>query len=98
MKNYAVLNKDLVVDNSIVAASLDIAESVTSSSCVLITLGTSVDIGYSYADGYFYSPQPYPSWTRNQGNWQAPTPMPTDDKSYFWDEENLVWVQLEKVI
>ena len=56
MKRYAVLDKDLRVDNIIVAASLDIAESVSSSYCVLIPLETFVDIGYIYADGAFTAP------------------------------------------
>lgn len=56
MKRYAVLDKDSRVDNIIVAASLDIAESVTSSYCVLIPLETFVDIGYTYADSTFIAP------------------------------------------
>lgn len=56
MKNYAVLDNNSQVTNIIVASSLDIAEQVTSSYCVLIPLGTFVDIGYSYADGAFTAP------------------------------------------
>lgn len=56
MKKYAVLNDNSQVINIIVAGSLDIAESTTSSYCVLIPLGTFVDIGYSYADGAFTAP------------------------------------------
>ena len=53
MKNYAVLNNKSEVTNIIVAGSLDIAELATSSYCVLIPLGTFVDMGYVYADGSF---------------------------------------------
>ena len=56
MKTYAVLNNNSQVVNTIVASSLDIAESVTSAYCVLIPLGTYVDMGYSYADGVFSAP------------------------------------------
>jgi hypothetical protein len=43
-------------------------------------------------DGFFYPPQPYPSWLRdNKGNWQAPTPYPTDGKIYQWVEADLNW-------
>ena len=56
MKKYAVLDENLEVVNIIIAASLDIAESVTSSYCVLIPLGTLVHIGYTYADGVFTAP------------------------------------------
>ena len=51
-------------------------------------------IGGDYVDGYFYAPQPFASWSRNKGEWIAPTPMPVDDKCY-WDEENLQWVNYE---
>jgi len=56
MKTYAVLNNQSKVVNTIVANSLDVAESVTSSYCVLIPLGTFVDIGYTYADSTFTAP------------------------------------------
>jgi hypothetical protein len=56
MKTYAVLNSNSQVVNIIVAASLDIAESVTSSYCALIPLGTFVDIGYLYTDSTFIAP------------------------------------------
>ena len=56
MKTYAVFDSNSNVDNIIVAPSLEVAESVTSSFCVLIPLGTFVTIGYSYADGVFSAP------------------------------------------
>ena len=56
MKKYAVLDNNAQVVNIIVAASLDIAETVTSSYCVLIPLGTFVEIGYTYVDGAFSAP------------------------------------------
>lgn len=56
MKKYAVLDDSSKVVNIIVAASLDVAETVSSSYCVLIPLGEFVDMGYLYADGVFTSP------------------------------------------
>ena len=56
MKKYAVLDSNSQVVNIIVAASLDIAESVSSSFCALIPLGEFVDIGYTYAAGEFTAP------------------------------------------
>jgi hypothetical protein len=56
MKKYAVLNNNSQVTNIIVASSLDVAEQVTSSYCVLVPLGTFVDIGYTYADSTFTAP------------------------------------------
>ena len=56
MKKYAVLNSDSQVTNIIVAGSLEIAELTTSSYCILIPLGVTVAIGYTYADGVFTAP------------------------------------------
>ena len=53
-------------------------------------------VGYTYdkTRDAFYAPQPYPSWTLNETTWtwDAPVPMPTDDKMYTWDETTLAWV------
>ena len=48
-------------------------------------------IGGDYVESYFYAPQPYPSWTRNNGIWDAPKPMPQDGKLYNWDETTQEW-------
>lgn len=56
MKNYAVLDENSKVSNIILAASLEIAESVTSSHCILIPLEVKVNIGYTYSDGTFSAP------------------------------------------
>jgi hypothetical protein len=56
MKKYAVLNDESEVVNIIVAASLDIAEMVSASYCVLVPLGTFVDLGYKYSDNTFTAP------------------------------------------
>ena len=54
-------------------------------------------VGYTYdsvAD-HFVAPQTYPSWTLNaDAQWEAPTPMPTDDKRYTWDETTTSWVDV----
>ena len=57
MKSYAQLNSLSVVENIIVASSLEMAELVTSSYCVLIPLGTDVKIGYSYSNQVFSAPE-----------------------------------------
>ena len=55
-------------------------------------------IGYTYDAGRdaFIPPQPYPSWTLNEATctWQSPVPMPTDNKTYRWDESTLSWVEI----
>ena len=46
----------------------------------------------------FIPPQPFPSWLLNEESlsWEAPFPMPDDDKIYKWDEENQSWVEIEE--
>jgi len=55
-------------------------------------------IGFSYDDvnDVFISPQPYPSWSLDDNqDWQAPTPIPEDDKKYSWNEETQSWDEIE---
>jgi hypothetical protein len=55
--------------------------------------GTYAGIGFYYSaeEDIFVTPQPFASWTRNGSYWEAPTPMPTDDKMYSWNESTLSW-------
>ena len=51
-------------------------------------------VGYAYDDinDVFIAPKPFPSWSLDENfDWQAPTPIPEDDKNYTWNEENLSW-------
>jgi len=50
-------------------------------------------IGYLWDGTGFFHPKPYPSWTFNNSTylWEPPTPMPTDDKQYVWNEPTLSW-------
>jgi hypothetical protein len=52
-------------------------------------------MGYTYDESRnaFIPVKPYPSWILNEETciWEAPTPRPSDDKFYDWDEENLTW-------
>jgi len=54
--------------------------------------------GYTYdlSRDAFIPPKPFASWSLNETTclWNAPTPYPTDDKRYFWNEEQLAWVEL----
>jgi hypothetical protein len=47
-------------------------------------------IGGTFDSGYFYPPQPYPSWVKDEGVWVAPIPKPDGD--YVWDEPTQSWV------
>lgn len=55
-------------------------------------------IGYTFdaAKDAFIPPKPFPSWTLNADTclWDAPTPMPTDDKKYKWDEPTTSWKEV----
>ena len=51
---------------------------------------------YDSARDAFIAPKPFNSWVLDEATcrWQAPTPMPTDDKSYTWNEETLSWDEI----
>ena len=55
-------------------------------------------VGYKYDKDLdaFIPPQPFASWTLNNetAQWEAPTPCPTDDKKYTWDEATTAWVEV----
>lgn len=58
-------------------------------------------VGYSYDRNRdaFIPPQTFDSWTLNEETclWEAPVPMPEDDKFYTWDEETTNWIEVENV-
>lgn len=65
-----------------------------------ITVNTWAKVGRKTHRGtYEFSrplpPQPFPSWTLTDGKWTPPEPIPTDDKTYRWDESTLCWVAVE---
>jgi len=55
-------------------------------------------VGYTYDStrDAFIPPKPFASWTLNETTcrWDAPTPMPIDDKRYGWDEATLSWIEV----
>lgn len=46
----------------------------------------------------FLPPKPYLSWILNEDrcDWEPPVPMPKDENSYFWDEQDLSWKKIEQ--
>jgi len=53
--------------------------------------------GYTYdkiRDAFMLA-QPYASWLLDETTckWNAPTPMPTDDKRYKWNEDTTSWLE-----
>jgi hypothetical protein len=59
-------------------------------------------IGYTYNVSLdaFVPPKPYASWVLNNdtAQWNAPTPMPTDNKKYSWDEATTSWVEMAEAV
>jgi len=55
-------------------------------------------VGYTYDTDRdaFIPPKPFASWSLNETTclWDAPTPMPTDDKRYAWDEPTTSWIEV----
>ena len=56
-------------------------------------------IGYTYDPQLdaFIPPKPFASWVLDETTclWTAPTPMPTDNKQYTWDENTLAWTEIQ---
>ena len=55
-------------------------------------------IGYTYdvTRDAFIPPKPFNSWTLNEDAcvYEAPIPMPNDEKMYIWDEETTSWLPI----
>ena len=54
--------------------------------------------GYTYDQtrDAFVPPKPHLSWILDEDTcqWDAPTPMPEDDKMYKWDEDTTSWEEI----
>jgi len=52
-------------------------------------------IGHTYDQerDAFIAPKPYTKWVLNEETcrWEAPTPYPTDDKRYVWNDNRGEW-------
>ena len=90
MKNFALLDKNNKVLNVSIADNTWELEG-----WVEYTNENPACIGGDYVDGYFYAVQPFPSWTRNSGQWVAPSPAPDNSPYTYWDENTLSWIELE---
>jgi hypothetical protein len=86
MKNYALLDENnFVINISIADQNWD------SSGWVEYSNSNPAIIGGDYYEGFFYPPQPFDSWTRNNGHWEAPTPKPETEGFWIWNEESGEW-------
>jgi hypothetical protein len=54
-------------------------------------------IGCSYDEerDAFIPLKPFVSWVLNEDTcqWEAPIPLPDDEKQYIWNEEDVAWVE-----
>lgn len=66
-------------------------EELETPNCISYTEENPAWVDGDFVDGFFYSPQPFPSWTRNQGVWLPPTPRPESEGNWRWDEETQEW-------
>lgn len=95
MSNYAVIKNGIV--SNIVVADAEWANAQTDT-VVEYTDTNPAYIGGDYVDGFFYSPQPFASWTRSSGVWVAPVIMPTsveENKAWIWNETTVSWVNMD---
>jgi len=94
-KMYAELEGSVVV-NIIVADESFVNSQENPERFVEYTEQNPAFIDGDYVGGYFYAPQPYPSWSRNgAGLWVAPVERP--QYADYWDEENQQWVLLTEL-
>ncbi len=93
MPKFAVIKNENVI-NTIIAESLEIAESVTGENCVEYTIEPA-EAGGLYIDGKFIQRQPYPSWTLEDYKWVPPISYPksSEPRPYVWDEEKQSWTE-----
>jgi hypothetical protein len=50
---------------------------------------------YDPINDWFYTPQPYQSWTLDSdANWQPPVAYPNNEKFYQWNEDNQQWIEV----
>lgn len=94
MKNIAVMDGNIVIN--IVVCNDDYVPDINE---IEYSPAQPAWVGGDYVNGKFYSPQPFPSWTRGEDGWVPPIPMPENNleinptnKMLYWDEETLDWI------
>lgn len=107
MSHFAEINSESIVQRVIVAEQDFINSGVVGDSFNWVQTSYNgnfrknyAGIGYTYdkTKDAFIPPQPYASWTLDEDicQWNAPTPMPEDDKRYTWDEDTTAWVEISE--
>jgi hypothetical protein len=57
----------------------------------------SIDYTYDEELDAFIAPKPFESWVLDEATckWNAPVAYPTDEKDYYWSEDDLEWQEVE---
>lgn len=84
MKNFAYIENNIVINISVADDDWFSDGWIQSDEA---------QIGWTYANGIFTSPQPYPSWTLLNNEWHAPIDKPDDGKFYSWNEDSQAWTE-----
>jgi hypothetical protein len=50
--------------------------------------------GYTYKNGLFTAPSPYPSWILENNIWIPPISIPESGGPYVWDEATKSWATI----
>jgi hypothetical protein len=98
MTIFAIVENDSVT-NSVICESLTILQLLLPEANLIeeTELTGFAWIGAEVIGGKFKPPQPFDSWSFDSESfvWVAPTPMPDDGKPYYWNESELVWVEID---
>ena len=105
MSHFAKINNNNIVTDIIVAEQDFINSGAVGDSFLWVQTSYNGSFRKNYAtigDTYdkgkdaFIPPQPYASWTLNEGTcqWTAPTAYPDDGKNYTWNEDTTNWVEV----
>ena len=95
--NIAVI-KDEKIINTIVADTVESAQSLTGLECFEINESNPAGVNWEWNDSVngYVPPKNYPSWTLNISKriWQPPVDYPAiEGTTHHWDEDSVSWVE-----
>lgn len=94
MKIFAVLDNENIVCNTIIADSLQDAESLTGSRCIEQTEYNGIPyIGLPYDGSYFIPAKLYPSWVWDSELKVYVAPVSKPEGNFMWDEVSKSWIE-----
>jgi len=93
MNKYAIIQNGLVINYIEYETQPDNPPPSFEEGTIAV-LNNSVGVGYTYNNGIFTAPKPFPSWVLVDNKWTAPVEKPNDDKFYQWNEATTSWVEV----